>query len=173
MATATHGTIGEFNPECEDWVSYTERLEQYFTANDIKPDQTANSVECLRSIKYQLIRNLVTPAKPTEKSFAQLVTLVQDHHQPKPSAVLQRKNFHTCVRKEGETISQYLASLRKLSEHCDFVASLDEMLRDRLVCGCNDRNLQCKLLAEATTGDLTFAKAQKIASAYEFSLVGH
>ncbi len=31
----THGTLGEFNPNREDWTSYAERLELYFTANDV------------------------------------------------------------------------------------------------------------------------------------------
>ena len=38
------------------------------------------------------------------------------------------------------------------------------MLRDRLVCGCRDQHLQCRLLAEA---DLTFTKPFKIAKAME------
>ena len=32
---ATHGTIGEFNIAQEDWLAYVERLQQYFTANDV------------------------------------------------------------------------------------------------------------------------------------------
>ena len=36
---ATHGSIGEFNASIEDWTSYTERLEQYFTANGIGSNQ--------------------------------------------------------------------------------------------------------------------------------------
>ena len=32
-------------------------------------------------------------------------------------------------------MAQYLAELRKLTEHCDFRDNLDEALRDRLVCG--------------------------------------
>ena len=35
---ATHGNIGEFNPAREDWVSYTERLIQYFVANGISEE---------------------------------------------------------------------------------------------------------------------------------------
>ena len=38
------------------------------------------------------------------------------------------------------------------------------MLRDRLVCGCKDSRLQCKLLAKS---DLTFEKAFKQAKAME------
>ena len=36
---ATHGSISEFVPGYEDWVSYTEWLEQYFTANGIEQEE--------------------------------------------------------------------------------------------------------------------------------------
>ena len=32
---AKHGTIGEYDPQREDWTSYSERLLEYFTANDV------------------------------------------------------------------------------------------------------------------------------------------
>ena len=38
MAT-THGRVGEFDSNLEDWTSYTERLQQYFTANDVAEDK--------------------------------------------------------------------------------------------------------------------------------------
>ena len=33
---ATHRRIGEFNSQQEDWMSYSERLQKYFTANEIE-----------------------------------------------------------------------------------------------------------------------------------------
>ena len=33
---AKHGSIGEFDSDCETWKSYTERLTQYFAANDVE-----------------------------------------------------------------------------------------------------------------------------------------
>ena len=36
LRMATHGKIGESNSRREDWMSYSERLEEYFVANDIK-----------------------------------------------------------------------------------------------------------------------------------------
>ena len=165
---ATHGTVGEFIPGREDWVSYTERLEQYFTVNAIKQEEgnrwRAILLSCCGAATYQLIRNLVSPGKPTEKRFEELVKLVKDHHQPPPSEIVQCFNFHTHNRKQGESIGEFVAQLRKLSEYCRFGDSLDSMLRDRLVCGCNDHRLQCKLLAE---DNLTFDTALKIAKAIE------
>ena len=57
-------------------------------------------------------------------------------------------------------ISEYVAQLHRLSEYCEFQDTLENMLCDRLVCGCRDQRLQCRLFAKA---DLTFTKAFKIA----------
>jgi hypothetical protein len=107
-----------------------------------------------------LIRNLTTPGKPSEKTFAELVELVQQHQHPKPSAIVQRFKFiNTRFRKPGESTASYVAELRGLSEHCDFNSTLEEMLRERLVCGINDEQIQRRLL--------DFKKAMEIATSVE------
>ena len=42
-------------------------------------------------------------------------------------------------------MSAFVASLRQLTEHCNYVNNLDTMLRDRLVCGINDSRIQNRL----------------------------
>ena len=56
---ATHGTLGEFNPTREDWTSYAERLELYFTANDIVTEkkQQAILLSVCGAETYRLIRD--------------------------------------------------------------------------------------------------------------------
>ena len=114
----THGRIGEFDQAREDWTSYCERLEQYFMANDVgNPEkQRAILLSGCGASTYQLIRNLVAPAKLISKSFAELVKLVKDHHNPPPSAIFQRFLFNSHSQKEGETVAEFVAELRKLSE---------------------------------------------------------
>ena len=117
-----------------------------------------------RALRYQLIRNLLAPAKPTDKTFTQIVEAVEQHLQPWPSVIVQRFNFHSRSRRADENVSTYIAELRKLSEYCAFGDTLNDMLRDRLVCGINDQRLQRRLLAEPT---LTFEKAWELAQASE------
>ena len=76
-----HGTVGEFQQGQEDWTSYCERLEQYFTANDVADADKRRAIflSCCGASTYQLVRNLVAPDKPTTKTFAELVTLVEQH----------------------------------------------------------------------------------------------
>ena len=137
---AKHGSIGEFDSDRETWKSYTERLIQYFAANDVESasKQRAIFLSVCGPATYQLIRNILAPVKPTEHLFAELVTLVEQHRNPKPSVIVQRFNFNTRMKQPGETIAAYTAELRKIAEHCSFGDSLDDILRDRIVCGIND-----------------------------------
>ena len=168
MASHVHCSVGPFEGSQEDWRSYTERLQQYFAANDVRTaeKQRAILLSGCGAATYQLIWNLVAPEKPTDKTFQQLVTLVQEHHQLPPSVIVQRFNFHSRPCQQGESVSAYVAELRKLSEYCQFGDTLSDMLRDRLVCGINDRKLQRRLLSEAAlTYDRAFVLAQALEAA--------
>ena len=115
----THGSVGEYNHE-EEWAAYCERLEQYFLANDVEEaaKQRAIFLSVCGAPTYQLIRNLVAPEKPTDKSLQELVALVQNHLTPSPSEIVQRFKFNSRSQKEGEAVAQFVAELRRLSEHC-------------------------------------------------------
>ena len=63
-----------------------------------------------------------------------------------------------------ESVAAYLAELKTLSEHCSFGDSLDDMLRDRIVCGIQDQRAQRRLLAEP---DLTLKRVFEVAQAIE------
>ena len=160
------GVFGEFDHGVEDWPSYTERLKQYFAANDIEGEGKHKAIllSCCGPRTYQLIKNLLAPELPTGKSFDEIVQLVKDHLDPKPSVIVQRFVFHSRLRKGGESVAAFVAELRRLSEHCGFGDTLPVMLRDRLVCGIDDGRIQRRLLSKP---DLAFKKAFDIAQAME------
>ena len=163
---ATHGSLAEFNSAQEDWPSYAERLDQYFTANDVKDEDKMRAIllSVCGSSTYRLIRNLASPGKPMDKSYSALVKLLTDHFNPKPSVIVQRFRFNTRYRKTGESIATFVAELRRLTEFCEFGGNLSEMLCDRLVCGIGDPRIQKQLLAEP---NLTLDKALELALAQE------
>ncbi len=113
---------------------------------------------------YQLIRDLLSPAIPTSKSFEELVALVKEHQEPTPSVIVQRFHFYSRLQQSDESISEFIAQLRKLAHDCNFGDTLQDMLRDRLVCGCRDKRLQYKLLADTR---LTYEKAIQMAKSDE------
>lgn len=111
---ATVGSLSEFVEEDGDWVEYIERLQHFFLANDIDDEGKQRSI--LLSVcgakTYKLIRNLATPRRPGDIDFKELVTMMQNHHNPKPSVIVQRFKFHTHSRKLGVTVAAFVAELR-------------------------------------------------------------
>ena len=90
--------------------------------------------------------SLLSPQKQGEKSYEELVTLLTEHCTPAPSKIVERYKFHMRMRHEGETVSAFVTELHSLAQYCKFGASLNDLLRDRIVCGINDENIERRLL---------------------------
>ena len=65
---ATHGKVGEFDPENDDWELYTERVKFYFEAHGIKnvDKRRAILLTAMGNKSYKLLRSLVAPNPLTE-----------------------------------------------------------------------------------------------------------
>ena len=165
--TTAYGVLHSFDSSQEDWKSYIQQMKLYFTANDIQLEakQRAILLTTCGPKTFQTIRSIVAPTDPAEVPLNDLEELIGKHFNPKPTATVQRCLFNSRIRKQGETVAQYVAALKKLAEHCGFQeAALKNMLRDRLICGINNERWQKRLLTEP---DPDYDKALEVALALE------
>ncbi|XP_072122293.1 uncharacterized protein [Mobula birostris] len=102
---ATFGTVIEVLEVAEDWPEYEEKLGHFFGANGITEEAKKCSIllSVCRAKNYKLIRNLAAPRKPGNIPYDELVKLVGNHYNPKPSVIVQRCKFHSCFKKPGLT----------------------------------------------------------------------
>ena len=166
MSSPNFGVMSPFDPSTENWIFYEERFRLYLTANEVTSDEKKEAIfltTCGTST-YNLLRSLAATKKPPELPFAELVKLAAGHYHPKPSFAVQCFKLFSRSRHAGESVAAFLAELNRLSEHCNFGDALQDMLRDRLVCGIHDQRTQRRLLAET---DLTLHKAFEVAQAIE------
>ena len=84
---------------------------------------------------YTLLRNLMAPTLPQDVTFDDLIKILKSHFEPQPVIIAERFRFHRRTQAVGETISDYIAQLRKLTLHCKYGDHLDDALRDQFVCG--------------------------------------
>lgn len=161
------GNIGPFDENNEQWCSFTERFEYFVLANKI---DSAVLVPTFLSViggkTFNLLRSLVQPDKPGDKSYDDIVSILQKHYAPKPLIIAERFRFHKRNQEDGESVSQFVAVLKQLSEHCEFGQSLNDTLRDRLVCGLRGEGIQKRLLTET---ELTLEKAIDISTSMEMA----
>ena len=72
------------------------------------------------------MKNVVSPDKPRDRTFDELVTLLKDHLNPRPIEIVQRFGFKSRVRQANESIGEYAAHLWKLAHDCSYGTTLNK-----------------------------------------------
>ena len=150
MASNLLGSIEQFDLNSGNWNEYVEHLEQYLIANEIVDPQKKVAVflTIIGSETYSLLRNLLAPVKPATRTFEDLIGELKKHLNPTPIVIAERYKFYDRQQKRDETLSEYMAALRKLTEHCEFGGFLNEA--HKYVCGLPNASIRKRLLAERT-----------------------
>ena len=172
MAAKYVGQIGTFDPSKESVDQYSERLDMFFLANDIKEDKTdLRKALFLSEVGveiYNVMTDLVSPAKPKDKSLQDLITAIKNHFNPVPLEMSETTKFWRRLQKPDESVAEYSRALRQMAVHCNFGNFLERALRDRFCTGLNTRNSHVmKKFGNMKAEDVTFAKAIQIASTME------
>ena len=73
-----------------------------------------------------------------------------------PKRLIIAKRFHKRDQHLDETVSDYVAEIKNLTEYGEFGAMLEDSLRDRIICRLHNERIQEDLF---TQEDLTFTNA--------------
>ena len=113
---ASVGILVEYQPD-EDREDFADRLGQYFIANKMAAAEDADRCRAVLltvcgKTTYALMKDLVTPNQPKDKTFDELIEIVVRHYKPKPGKMVSRNKFSTHGRKDGQSVSEFVAELR-------------------------------------------------------------
>ena len=114
----------------------------FFDANGITEDERKRAM-FLSTIGLSMYKLVSPPPKKTQKeAIEQLLQALRDHFHQTPSVIVERFQFYSWVRKPGKLIAVFISQHHCLSQYCKFEVILENMRRDCLVCGINDKALQ-------------------------------
>ena len=145
---ATIGILLEFHLWKGLFTAFVECVEFFLSANGGHQDKHA--VVLLSAIDeetYAILRNLVAPALPKEKTFDQIVQTLANHFEPRRLVIVERFRFHRRNQHPDELVAKFVGELRRLTRNCEFRDHLDEALRDRFVCGIQNEATQKRLVS--------------------------
>ena len=117
---APFGHVDTFDENVEDIECYL-KVEQFIVANEIDGANNRDRAVLLSLVGskvYKLLRNLTAPAKPSDKSYDELKTLLKPHYRPKRNVTTERYRFQSRVQKQGESIPDYVAAQKHMNLHC-------------------------------------------------------
>ena len=88
MGSKNFGQLEEFNSRTDSFQAYVERANLYFEANGIKEEkQLAVFLSSIGGKTYELLRNLLAPTLPKDKSLAEVIAVSEKHFDPKPAVI--------------------------------------------------------------------------------------
>ena len=159
MATQ-FGTLNDFRPESDTIKAYLECATLYFAANSVPDEkQVAILLSAIGTQTYALLSDLLALDSPGTRSLTDISNILRRHYEPKCTVITEWFHFHKYDQAAGESISDYDAALRKFATHCRFGVNLEEVLRDRFICGLRHETIQHRLLSET---DLSYKRAMDI-----------
>ena len=86
------GKIGEFDGATKYWCSYTEMLEHYFKVGD--EEKKDAFLSCIGKRTFGLLRALLAPAKPKDKTYEEMVGTLTKYLAPKLIVIAERFRFN-------------------------------------------------------------------------------
>ena len=121
-----------FSPEAETISSYLERINLFMAASGTADDKkVAVLLSSVGLAAYTVLRDLCRPELPETQTLAALTELLEKHYKAKPLVIAERFYFGQRNQKEGESIAEYVAELRRLSAYCEYEEFLPQAIRDR------------------------------------------
>ncbi|KAK9754287.1 hypothetical protein QE152_g1374 [Popillia japonica] len=102
---------------------------------------------------YDIVCDKISPEKPSEKSYEELISVIKSHYSPEPLEIAEIFRFLQRKQHEGESALEYLTALQRLATTCKFADYLKKALRNQFVFGLRAQNIQSRLLEQR---NLTF-----------------
>lgn len=153
------------------WSDYHEGLEQFFEINQIHTESKKKALllNAIETYVYEVLRGLCHPTMPKDKTYEELIVIMNNHYISRKSVFRERIKFYQAVQTVYDSISDWLACIRELAVDCKFGVNSDAVLRDRFVSGLRSTTIRERLYEE--NEDVTLEKCLEIAKCMESSLV--
>lgn len=169
MSSRPSQPFSEFHDAHEDWSAYIERFQCYCEANAVQAQrQVPLLISSIGPAAYKLLKGLVAPDVPSQKTLGDLAEAMKNHYKGKRNLTVERFKFRRMQQKSSESVNEFLARLRMQAVECEF-GNLNEALREQFIQGVCNEGMQKRLLHEEKDLEETLKLAQSIESANQGS----
>ena len=164
------GSIPTFNQSVDDWVTYSEILDQFFVMNDVAEEKNpAYLIASIGGPTYKTLRDLCHPQLPKTKTFDELCDMLSKQFSPQIAIFRERSKFYLAVQHPSENVTRWYGRIKSLSVDCKFGDHLEAILLDKFITGLKNGQVLDRLCEE--NEEITLQKAVDIAMNKECSII--
>lgn len=136
----------------ENWRRFKQAFDIFMTASKLTHDSEEVKVSTfLNAIGEDALEvyNTFRLTAEQQRNYTTVVKSFEDFCRPKKNIVYERFVFYSRNQHPGEPFDVFLMEIKRLVRTCEFREGEEEMLRDRIVLGVEDKKLQERLLQES------------------------
>lgn len=140
----------------ESFSNFIKRLEIFLLLKNEDSDEKTKVYILLHSLTpylHQQLYDICAPENPLHKSYNELVKLLTDYLDPKPSVWALQHKFITRTQQAQENITDFSVALKKISVDCKFDCTCGKNVADmflslQFIRGLRDNDIRTKLLQD-------------------------
>ena len=119
---AFSSSIGPYKEADEPWENYELRLEAWMAVNNIQTGAGKRNalIAEIGPAAFSTLKDLAYPAAVSDRPYPDLIQLLRNHFKVSITPMVSKFTLHRRKQRENETVSEYIAALKKIAAGCGF-----------------------------------------------------
>ena len=122
----------------DKWTAWRSSWTRYAVVAKLKDESAEYRHElfccCLDEEVLSLVETLTFESEEERKDVTKLIAKLDEYFRGQTNEIYETFKFFTRDQEETESLTDYIAALKKLSKTCNFGTLRDRLVRDKIVC---------------------------------------
>ncbi|UYV79328.1 K02A2.6-like, partial [Cordylochernes scorpioides] len=146
-----------------EWPKWRKRFERYFVVSGMKKKEEADKIDLFMYLMGDRADDIFRTFKFEKEEEATKIDSVlkafDSHFCVRKNIIYERAKFNSRIQEDREPVDEFITSLYKLADSCEFEGLHEQLIRDRIVVGVRDKALSERMQLDS---ELTLEKAVKM-----------
>ena len=128
------------------WAKWKKQFDYYIVASGVTDGAQKRAL--LLHTAGSAVQDIFETLEDTGDTYDEAVEKLQNYFVPKKNLTYERRLFHECVPREGESMVSYVTRLREIAAHCEFGDMRDDLITSHAADRCLNKRLKLRLHQE-------------------------
>ncbi|UYV72739.1 K02A2.6-like [Cordylochernes scorpioides] len=146
-----------------EWPKWRKRFERYLVVSGMKKKEEADKIDLFMYLMGDRADDIFRTFKFEKEEEATKIDSVlkafDGHFCVRKNIIYERAKFNSRIQEDREPVDEFITSLYKLADSCEFEGLHEQLIRDRIVVGVRDKALSERMQLDS---ELTLEKAVKM-----------
>ncbi|UYV68134.1 hypothetical protein LAZ67_5003141 [Cordylochernes scorpioides] len=146
-----------------EWPKWRKRFERYLVVSGMKKKEEADKIDLFMYLMGDRADDIFRTFKFKKEEEATKIDSVlkafDSHFCVRKNIIYERAKFNSRIQEDREPVDEFITSLYKLADSCEFEGLHEQLIRDRIVVGVRDKALSERMQLDS---ELTLEKAVKM-----------